>query len=205
MDSGKQQNTIPTKERIFNASVKLFSEKGYAGVSMREIAKMSDITVAGIYNHYASKEDILYSLYDFYADHWKQVCPNTEDLLAIAETGTPAEVFGSLAFHFDPALENTMDLILKIAVGQIGFDERSEAFVNEHCASKTVMVAILDKLVELGKIEPLDTQCFATVLIMFNVATAALNSTSFKVNRDEWQRSFAMIFDIIKIKDIPLK
>jgi len=138
---------ISTKEKIFNVAVKLFSEKGYMEVSMREIADIAGITVAGIYNHYDSKEDILYSLYDFYSNHWKEMCPDINYLLALAEIEPPNNLYLRFIFHFDPALQDTMDRIARIAVRKIGVDTRSEALIKEHIASTKIIVPVLKRLV----------------------------------------------------------
>lgn len=53
---------LPTKERIFEASVNLFSQKGYDAVSMREIGREVGIRESSIYNHYKNKEAILESI-----------------------------------------------------------------------------------------------------------------------------------------------
>jgi len=47
------------KEQIIQISAKLFKDKGYAAVSMRDIAKELDIKAASLYNHIESKQDIL--------------------------------------------------------------------------------------------------------------------------------------------------
>ena len=52
-----------TKQNIFDVSVKLFSEKGYDAVSLREIAAEVGITNAAIYNHFSSKESILTDIF----------------------------------------------------------------------------------------------------------------------------------------------
>jgi len=54
--------TLNTKERIFEASVDLFSQKGYDAVSMREIGREVGIRESSIYNHYKNKEAILESI-----------------------------------------------------------------------------------------------------------------------------------------------
>jgi TetR/AcrR family transcriptional regulator len=41
---------------ILNAAVKLFSEKGYAAVSMRGVAEEAGVSKANIYHHFDSKE-----------------------------------------------------------------------------------------------------------------------------------------------------
>jgi AcrR family transcriptional regulator len=43
------------KERIFNCSACLFSEKGYDGFSIRDIVKAAGIKENSIYNHYNGK------------------------------------------------------------------------------------------------------------------------------------------------------
>ena len=48
-----------TKETIINETLTLFSEKGFEGVSMRDIAAAVGIKAASIYNHFKNKEEIL--------------------------------------------------------------------------------------------------------------------------------------------------
>ncbi len=48
-----------TRERILLVAARLFRYGGYASTSLREIAKEAGITAGSIYNHFASKEEIL--------------------------------------------------------------------------------------------------------------------------------------------------
>ena len=59
---------VNNKEKIFNVSVDLFSEHGYDGVSIRQIAREVGIKESSIYNHYPSKEAILDSILNHYID-----------------------------------------------------------------------------------------------------------------------------------------
>jgi len=47
-----------SKQRILNTASKLFSEFGFLGVSMEDIAKHLNITKAGLYYHFKSKKDL---------------------------------------------------------------------------------------------------------------------------------------------------
>ena len=47
------------KTEIINVSAKLFKEKGYSAVTMRDIAQAMDIKAASLYNHIKSKQEIL--------------------------------------------------------------------------------------------------------------------------------------------------
>ncbi|MFA6845791.1 MAG: helix-turn-helix domain-containing protein, partial [Sphaerochaetaceae bacterium] len=49
----------PTNERILEAAIRLFSQNGYDGTSMRQIATAVDLTEGAIYKHYQSKEAIM--------------------------------------------------------------------------------------------------------------------------------------------------
>ena len=48
-----------TKDKIFDAALDLFAERGYDGVSIRDIAAAVGIKESSIYKHYASKAEIL--------------------------------------------------------------------------------------------------------------------------------------------------
>ena len=47
-----------TRIRIVEVAYQLFLRQGYHGTSMRQIAEHADITMGGIYNHFAGKEAI---------------------------------------------------------------------------------------------------------------------------------------------------
>ena len=50
---------IDRKAEIISISAKLFKEKGYSAVTMRDIAQAMDIKAASLYNHIKSKQEIL--------------------------------------------------------------------------------------------------------------------------------------------------
>jgi len=52
-----------TRERILDVALDLFTEQGFDGTSMREIAERLHITKPSIYYHFASKEEILMALH----------------------------------------------------------------------------------------------------------------------------------------------
>lgn len=48
--------------RVLEAALKLFAERGYAGASVRDVAKAAGVKAASIYAHYPSKEHVLAEL-----------------------------------------------------------------------------------------------------------------------------------------------
>jgi AcrR family transcriptional regulator len=58
------RSSSDTRERIHQAGLELFSERGYTGTTVRQIADACDLTPGAIYNHYASKEALLFAIVD---------------------------------------------------------------------------------------------------------------------------------------------
>jgi AcrR family transcriptional regulator len=47
------------RDLLFQKALELFSEKGYAGTSMRELARRCGTTASNVYNYFPSKEELL--------------------------------------------------------------------------------------------------------------------------------------------------
>lgn len=59
-----------TQVQILQAAMHLFIDHGYHGTSMRQIAAEAGIALSGIYNHFASKEDIFLAvLFEWHPFH----------------------------------------------------------------------------------------------------------------------------------------
>lgn len=54
---------VPTRERIVEVALRLFSERGTSAVSVREVADAAGVTVPGLYYHFASKADLIREVY----------------------------------------------------------------------------------------------------------------------------------------------
>jgi AcrR family transcriptional regulator len=52
-----------TRDRILDIALDLFTEQGYDGTSLREIADQLGVTKAALYYHFESKDDILLALH----------------------------------------------------------------------------------------------------------------------------------------------
>src|SRR5262249_52433177 len=54
----------PAKRHILRAAMKLFSEHGLAGTSIRDIARESGYTNPALYKHFAGKEELAVHLFE---------------------------------------------------------------------------------------------------------------------------------------------
>ncbi|MDP1846979.1 MAG: helix-turn-helix domain-containing protein, partial [Solirubrobacteraceae bacterium] len=70
-------NERSTAERIHEAALTLFNDRGYTGTTVRELADACDLTPGAIYNHYASKEALLFAIVDRVHDEADAVLSET--------------------------------------------------------------------------------------------------------------------------------
>lgn len=52
-----------TRDRIVETALRLFSERGTASVSVRDLAEGAGVTVPGLYYHFASKAELIQAVY----------------------------------------------------------------------------------------------------------------------------------------------
>jgi len=68
-------NKIPTREKILREGRALLQKHGYNGFSFQDIANRIDIKKPSLYDHFASKEDLIISIiqtYNHQFDDWTQ-------------------------------------------------------------------------------------------------------------------------------------
>ncbi len=85
-----------TRARIHDAGLTLFNDRGYTGTTMRELADACALTPGAIYNHYASKEALLFAIVDRVHDEADAVLSETLRTTA----GAPAGQLEALAAAF---------------------------------------------------------------------------------------------------------
>jgi len=150
---------IKTKDKILRAAVRLFSDRGYDKVSMRDIAAAVGVKAASIYNHYNSKEELLKSIYEFYVDRQRRLFPSPEEHLRMAETASLTQLLSSLDIHYaPPEVDEMMNRIITIAVREINVDRDSEQFIRGSIfdSVNSLLRPLLKRMVELGRLEPFD-------------------------------------------------
>jgi AcrR family transcriptional regulator len=59
-----QKRSLAKRERLKEAALALFGEKGYEAASIEEIASRAGLAVGGFYQHYGSKRQLLLALMD---------------------------------------------------------------------------------------------------------------------------------------------
>ena len=75
-----------TKDRILDAALSLFSQKGYEGTNIREISASLGLVKSGVYKHFESKEAIWNALLDKMIAYYAQRFGSAENLPPAPDT-----------------------------------------------------------------------------------------------------------------------
>lgn len=91
------------KTEIINVAAKLFKEKGYSAITMRDIAQAMDIKAASLYNHIKSKQEILALIIIEIAEEFS----NTIAQIVISEDTNIQKLEKVIQLHIDITLRNS--------------------------------------------------------------------------------------------------
>lgn len=115
------EESLPRSERsriqILSAAHELFRERGYSATSMRQIADKADIALGGIYNHFASKEDIFFAVLMEYHPFFVIVPAIHEAKGENLET-----FFRDMALRMVNGLDDRLDFLNLILIELVEFD-----------------------------------------------------------------------------------
>lgn len=95
-----------TREEIVQAAYTLIIEQGYHGTSMRQIAESAGIALGGIYNHFASKEEIFKAVVFAYHPYHEMI-----PALEAAEGDTVEAFYRDAVEKLLPMLQERRDII----------------------------------------------------------------------------------------------
>lgn len=97
-----KSNTLSRKQEIYRTAAKLFKEKGYSAVTMRDLAAAVGIKAASLYNHITSKQQILSEIILDIAEQFTKGI----DTIADRDTDTIAKLKEVIAQHITLTTDN---------------------------------------------------------------------------------------------------
>lgn len=157
-----------TKEKIFDAAVDMFAEKGYDGVSIRDIGRAVGITEGAVYKHYSSKEAILESIFSYVDGKIYPKAPEAS-IDALVDAYSFREILESMprSMMADPQLTS----ITRIMTIEMYHNENIRNYVQRELFERPVdeTEILFSKLMEKGKIKPCDPRAMATLFISYLV------------------------------------
>jgi AcrR family transcriptional regulator len=92
-----------TRDRIVETALRLFSERGTASVSVRDLADAAGVTVPGLYYHFASKAELIQAVYQ------ARGMGRPVDELAPHELPRPGPIEARIAEHCRQSFDRLVD------------------------------------------------------------------------------------------------
>lgn len=170
--SSKNGNTPEknTKERIFDASLDLFSEKGFDAVSVREIAREVGIRESSIYNHYKSKDAILDAIIEYFITELEQSSPPEEEMEKLLDTPEVFFEVGAHGFMERMSTPNT-EKIWRIISIELYHNEKIREFFKKELLEAPIKgwEQIFTSMMEKGVIKQTDPEVLANEYFSFAI------------------------------------
>ena len=82
-----EQQIKDAKERILDAAISLFAQKGHAAVGVREIARVANVNISMISYYYEGKIGILKAIIERFHDSYFQVWQRLKHLFRLFKVG----------------------------------------------------------------------------------------------------------------------
>lgn len=188
------------KRKILEIAVLLFSETGYGNVGLGDIAKAAGIRTGSLYNHFKSKDDILFQIYQLYENKLAQVLPDMDNLLSLARATHPHEILKRAQYYFDPEDQDLMGRIEIIALTESLNDGMSAQFIERNLTGtvNSIVRPLLTRLIELRRIEPLDVDAYVKIATNLRYSAAVLSLSKNPLGLSEQVRANDFLNELVK-------
>ncbi len=172
-------NSVKRKEKILEAALLCFNEKGYHKTSIDDIALNGKISKGGIYYHFKSKEELFLKLFNFRLNRY------TEQLKAyIQEESNPVKRIRILIQKWGLILKENEDFFkFCMEFSSMGAREKEirKEMTSFYRSSVEIFRQIIEEGVATGEFENVDTERIARLIYFLS---HGVFSTFFAVDCD---------------------
>lgn len=182
---------LDTKTKILNAAINIFSEKGYASCTMKDIAKSVGIKAPSIYYFYDSKNAILDEIIEVFCNNYTKNRMPREKVIELSKNLKLSEVLGLIFYNFGDNDEyHKMIKICKIILS-FRFENENiykvykELFLND---SREYIISILKDLREMGRIKK-DVDFYWISFIMHSFSISCFYEHLDSFDKKDYQES----------------
>ncbi len=155
---------MSTKEDIIQAATRLFAEKGYEGMTMKEIAREVGIKPPSLYAFFKSKEDIFMHIYrGIISGHLQLAISNAETFFnQPAKAQLEQLLYQVIEFQFKESVE--MKILIRLMIFPPVFiaDSIKEEMLRIEKKEHDLLCGIFKRAMENGEIKQGDFVALAT-------------------------------------------
>lgn len=155
-----------TKKDIFYSSIKLFVQKGFDAVSIKNIAEDVGISQSAVYNHFQTKQEILDNIYDYYCYYFLLNRPSLEDIEPILKNGTLIDIMTCVLYEFDEDYRQELRDITKIILQRNSLEDRAKEITKTLMLDERIkfMEDVFNRAIEIGRLAPIDAHSMSTFI-----------------------------------------
>lgn len=167
VSASKPAPPADVEARLIAAALQLFGQKGYDGVSVREVARAAGVTTPNVYYYFGSKRGLyLRLLHDLLERR------STALRIALQEPGDPITRLRRMLeayiwFDRDAPVEREAQLFLLREIYGLGSDMFRELVTEHDASSRRALRQVIDEGIRLGVFRPVRVD--HTVMAMFGV------------------------------------
>ena len=155
-----------TKRKIFEASLKLFSEKGYDATSIEEITATVGVAKGTLYYHFRSKEEI----FEFLVDEGIKLLINSIEI-KIAKCDTYVEKLNAVSLIQLKAIVKYEELITLVLSHTWGNETKNVFCKQEVNKYIEVIENIVKEGIEKGELKECDSSLLASEIFSLTCST----------------------------------
>ena len=154
-----------TRQRIFDAAIPLFSEKGFAQTTIRDIARKAGMSNGLLYQHFATKDEIFGCIIE---DGVKGLDDAAEELLALP---CPKEAFTHFVkFMYDDLLKDDNLSGLRGIVAQQIFMDQELPWIKTMLKTNLRFIDAMSTIVKRGQKADLFNDGDPRAIVMHTIA-----------------------------------
>jgi TetR/AcrR family transcriptional regulator len=178
-----RRDAIETKARILSTAEKIFSEVGFDGARVDDIAKEAGVNKALIYYYFESKDEILDTLFTALIDDVKQVLIKTVE-----------DTTGIIRENYRPLFDAYMDFmsrkrkIIKVAIGESVKASSQLSMVMK--VGSLLINAEVESIRKVYESKGLHFPANKQELLVTEFFTGFMPLISFALYADEWEKIY---------------
>lgn len=197
-----------TKYVILNSAIDLFSLKGYAGCSVRDIARASGVTESALYNHFRNKAAVLTAIFDVYRSEIKKFHLSDEQINNALELYKPEKILELGLIAFQKSFDNPLiSKITQIIILELPRNETARRFFEEESIlqPRKTMSLLFSKMIHQRLIQNHDPEVLSclynsmTSYFFQELMLARLGKKETGIIRDKMHRQLDFLWKMIKI------
>ena len=196
-------DTKDTNVELLKVAAMSLSMVGFQHATMAQIAGSVGMSRVQLEKLYPTKVDLKHAIYELFKSVHLKSQPDVAKILANIKDKHPYETLMSLNYdvpsEFDDFTVNTLIMAIQIFKN----DKESLELVEDFSIGYAAMgiKAVLDELIRLNRIEPMDTKVCAKIASYCLFSSTVLDKKMPGTKDESWNANLKFLCQLIKVKD----